>query len=83
MSLTPFAPIVLFLYNRPIHTEATLENLAAAKDACKSDLYIFCDGPKRGANQQDLENNQKVRQIAAGQRGFKSLTVKLVIPDKM
>jgi hypothetical protein len=56
MSIDSFAPIVLFLYNRPEHTESTLNILALAKDAINTDLYIFCDGPKNGANQKDLEN---------------------------
>lgn len=69
------APICLFLYNRPKHTEATLNNLALAKDANNSDLYIFCDGPKKEANQQDLEKIQKVRQIAHNCKGFNSVTI--------
>lgn len=70
------APIVLFLYNRPSHTETTLKNLAAAKDAIYSDLFIFCDGPKTDASEKDLENVQLVRNLAAGQKGFKSVTIK-------
>ena len=70
------APLVLFLYNRPSHTETTLKNLAAAKDAINSDLFIFCDGPKTEASKKDLENIRSVRNIAAGQKGFKSVTIK-------
>jgi hypothetical protein len=75
MSLKSFAPIVLFLYNRPDHTESTLKNLVLAQDAIKTDLYIFCDGPKIHANQQDLENIEKVRQIAESCEGFNSVTI--------
>jgi hypothetical protein len=74
--ISSFAPIVLFLYNRPSHAETTLKNLAAAKDAINSALFIFCDGPKTEASEKDLENIQLVRNVAAGQKGFKSLTVK-------
>lgn len=74
--ISSFAPIVLFLYNRPNHTEATLKNLAAAKDAINSDLHIFCDGPKTGASEKDLENIQLVRNLAAGQTGFKFVAIK-------
>lgn len=76
MSITALAPVVLFLYNRPSHTETTLKNLAAANDAIRSDLFIFCDGPKTEASEKDLKNIQLVRNIAAGQKGFKSVTIK-------
>ena len=70
------APICLFAYNRPYHTMITLENLQKAKGASESDLFIFSDGPKIGANHQELENIQKVRRITANCKGFKSVTIK-------
>lgn len=41
-----FAPIVLFVYNRPTHTKETLENLQKCSQAQDSILYIFSDGAK-------------------------------------
>lgn len=43
--LHSLAPIVLFAYNRPKHTKATLEALGRNSLAAKSDLYIFLDVP--------------------------------------
>jgi len=40
------APIVLFVYNRPSHTEQTLEALMANDLANESTLFIYADGPK-------------------------------------
>lgn len=40
------APITLFVYNRPWHTEKTLESLMANDLAKDSILYIFADGPE-------------------------------------
>ncbi len=40
------APIVLFTYNRPLHTKQTLEALAANNLARESELYIYSDAPK-------------------------------------
>ncbi len=68
-------PICLFLYNRPEHTDSTLNNLISAKGAIDTDLYIFCDGPKNGANQKELNNIHKVRQIAESCEGFNSVTI--------
>ena len=40
------APVILFVYNRPIHTQKTLEALAANRLATSTDLIIFSDGNK-------------------------------------
>ena len=41
-----YAPIVLFVYNRPDHTRRTVEGLLGNAEAKESLLYIFADGPK-------------------------------------
>ncbi len=76
------APIVLFLYNRPSHSEATLKNLLQAKGAENSDLFIFCDGPKTTASDKDIKNIKNVRQIAQSQKGFRSVTVTIADQNK-
>ena len=45
-----YAPIALFVYNRPEHTKKTLEALQKNTLAQNSELFIFSDGPK---NNQD------------------------------
>lgn len=55
------APIALFGYNRPDHMRQTLDHLAGADGAADSSLWIFCDGPKPGA---DLAQVQAVRMLA-------------------
>ena len=40
------APIVLFCYNRPWHSQQTLDALALNELASLSDLIVYCDGPK-------------------------------------
>ena len=61
------APIVLFTYNRPVHTAKAIKALAANHLAQKSDLYIFSDGPK---NNRDLVEVQKVRNHLGSIKGF-------------
>jgi len=53
-----YAPIVLFVYNRPEHTRKTVESLARNGLAKESILYIFSDAPK---NSDAFENVKKVR----------------------
>jgi len=47
------APIVLFVYNRPWHTEQTLNSLRKNPLAKESVLYVFADGPKENATPED------------------------------
>jgi len=57
------APIVLFVYNRPWHTQQTLEALFKNELADQSMLYIYCDGPKKGESLQGLQLIQETRNI--------------------
>ena len=52
------APIVLFVYNRPKHTQDMIEALAKNNFAKESDVYIFSDNTKK---EKDIENVRKVR----------------------
>lgn len=69
------APIVLFVYNRPWHTEQTLEALAKNEGAGQSILYVFADGPKPGATDEDLEKINKTRALIRRQSWCKQLIV--------
>ncbi|RYG18292.1 MAG: glycosyltransferase [Chitinophagaceae bacterium] len=66
------APIALFVYNRPQHTERTIKFLQQNELAAESRLYIFSDGAK---TQQDEEKVAEVRAIINNADGFKSIKV--------
>ncbi len=66
------APIVLFVYNRPWHTQKTIESLLENTLASKSDLYVFSDGPKRGS---DVQPITELRNFLKTVKGFNSITV--------
>ncbi|QWD11260.1 glycosyltransferase family 2 protein [Polynucleobacter paneuropaeus] len=68
-----FAPIVLFVFNRPEHTQKTIESLAANSLADFSDLYIFCDGPR---DDKDQEAVRKVKAYIKKIKGFRSVKIK-------
>jgi len=59
------APIAFFAYKRPDHTFKALASLAECTLACDSIIYIFCDGPKR---QEDANNVEKVREVVASRK---------------
>jgi len=66
------SPIVLFTYNRPNHTEQTIEALKKNYLANQSDLFVFCDAPK-SVNDEILVSN--VRNYVKCINGFKSVTI--------
>lgn len=67
-----FAPIALFVYNRPQHTERTLKFLAQNELASESRLFVFSDGPKSNA---DEDKVTAVRELLKNISGFKSVEI--------
>ncbi|GGE59378.1 glycosyl transferase family 2 [Pedobacter psychrotolerans] len=66
------APIALFVYNRPQHTERTIKFLQQNELAIESRLFIFSDGAK---NALDGEKVAEVRSIIKKIDGFKSVKI--------
>jgi hypothetical protein len=66
------APIALFVYNRPEHTQSTVNALLENELAAQSDLFVFSDGPKGEAGSVAV---QRVRTYMRGIQGFKSVTI--------
>ena len=70
-----FAPIILFVYNRPEHTKKVVEALLRNSIANQSDLFVFADGPKENATIEDIDKLVSVRQYIKTISGFKSVTI--------
>ncbi len=66
------APIALFVYNRPQHTERTLKFLKQNELASDSRLFIFSDGAKSEA---DEDKVKEVRELIKKVDGFKSVEI--------
>jgi hypothetical protein len=66
------APIVLFVYNRPLHTRNTIAALQLNELAPLSDLVIFSDGAKDIAAESGVRD---VRTFLKTVRGFKSIQI--------
>jgi hypothetical protein len=73
--MTELAPIVLFVYNRSVHTEQTLDALMQNTLASESTLYIYCDGPKKSASEADLKKIQNVRKIVKKEKWCKTVHI--------
>ena len=64
------APILLFVYNRPLHVKRSIESLLANELAKDSELYIFSDAAKDETAQTDVD---EVRKIIHSIDGFKQI----------
>ena len=58
-----YAPIIVFNYNRPTHSQRTWEALAQNVLASESELYLYCDGPRK-SKADDTSNVREVQQLA-------------------
>ena len=66
------SPIILFVYNRILHTKRTIDNLKKNYLSRKSDLIIFSDGSR---NDSDLKDINVVREYIRKIEGFKSIRI--------
>jgi hypothetical protein len=67
-----YAPVAMFVYNRPRHTSETLAALRSNSGAPQTDLWVFSDAPKDAASRSAVaETRSLLREIA----GFKSVTI--------
>lgn len=54
------APIALFTFKRPLHTQRTLASLALNPEFARSELHIFCDGSRRADEDAAVEATREV-----------------------
>ncbi len=71
MSWIP-APVVLFVYARPIHTQRTLEALSKNQLARETCLYIYSDAPR---GEDDVASVDEVRKIIRADYGFREVKI--------
>lgn len=69
------APIIVFCYNRPNHLEQTLDALSRNELAEQSTLYIYCDGPKSDATDEQRQKIADVRQVARKRQWCKEVHI--------
>ena len=74
-----FAPVLLFVYNRPDHTRKTLYALTNNELAHQTQLYIFSDGPKSDADSETCQKIEQVRKII-NEEPFPSSLITSIFP---
>lgn len=69
------APVVMFVYNRPIHTEKSLESLQKNKLAKETILYVYADGSKLNSSTEEKKKITDTRNIIKTLTGFKQVVL--------
>lgn len=69
------APIILFVYNRPEHTKKTVDALKKNEFASESVLYVFSDGAKEDATEEQKNKIREIRNYIHTITGFKELII--------
>lgn len=67
-----YAPLALFVYNRPWHTQQTVSALVANPEAAKTPLYIFSDAAK---TENEVSAVAQVRTFLREITDFQSVTI--------
>lgn len=68
-----YAPLVIFAFNRPEHLRQCIANVLQCAEAAQTDVYIFCDGAKEHASENELNAIALTQKLAAEASGFKSV----------
>ena len=66
-----FAPIVLFVYNRPKHTKLVLDALALNFGASESNLFVFADGAKNDSDLDQIRLIDETLSVVSEETRFK------------
>lgn len=76
------SPVLLFAYNRPQHLQRTLDSLSKCRGIEQSVLYIFCDGPKEGAEEDTIRDIEEVQKLAKAYSKAKATIVSISESNK-
>lgn len=66
------APILLFVFNRPVHLKRTIEALKKNTLAAESELYIYSDAAKLP---EQISSVNEVRKYIHSIKGFRNITI--------
>lgn len=72
MENSTYAPVLLFVYNRPAHTRRLVESLLKNAEAAQSHLFVYSDAARHTEAAEDVA---EVRRYVRSLSGFGALTV--------
>ena len=65
-TIVSYAPILIFIYNRPFHLEKTLKSLIACAGFENHQVFVMADGPKNNKGSQKVSQAREVAQRILG-----------------
>ena len=68
-----YSPIAFFAFNRPFHTNKTLQSLSENELAKDTELFAFIDGPRNNTELHLIDNVEKI--INSFSSNFKKITI--------
>ena len=68
MEMSAYAPVALFIFNRPKHLARTLASLAGNRGFDQSPVFVFADGPRSAADEAAAMAARKVARDFLGTR---------------
>lgn len=74
-SFSSLSPVVLFVFDRPNHTEQTLKALSRNDLIEQTELFIYADGPKTDSTNEQIKNIESVREVIRKQKWSKEVHV--------
>lgn len=75
MNHSDYAPVVLFVYNRPQKTRKVIESLIDNRLSKESDVFVFSDGPKTSEHQQSVNEVREILNDLETNNPFLSLSI--------
>lgn len=82
MNSNNLSPIILFVYNRLDHTRKTVEALQKNELAKESTLYVFADGAKENATEEQRQKIKDVRDYIHTITGFDEIIIEEAVKNK-
>ena len=71
-----YAPLAVFVYNRPLHTEQVLSALNDNIGAEHTDLFLFADAAAKPEAEESVHQVRELIHAFAGHSNFKSVTIR-------
>lgn len=74
-AMREMAPVVTFVYNRPLLTKKMLEAIDRNDLASQTEMYIFCDGERKESDKQAVEEVRALVRQYAQKSAFKKVYI--------
>jgi len=68
MQIPEWAPVAVFIYNRPVHAQRMISSLQSCAGYEESPLFVFADGPRHPRDLPAVERTRALARRLLGER---------------